>query len=95
MDILVTYDIATTESDGARRLAQVAKVCESYGVRVQYSVFECRLDDRMLASMMSGLLEAIDSREDSIKIYRLNAAVSVSRTDLGRHTASVDRTWIV
>ena len=37
---LVAYDICE-----AKRLAKVARVCEDYGVRVQYSVFECRLDE--------------------------------------------------
>ena len=43
MDILVTYDIADTEGVGASRLKCIAQVCEKYGQRVQFSVFECRL----------------------------------------------------
>ncbi|HOK77309.1 MAG TPA: CRISPR-associated endonuclease Cas2, partial [Verrucomicrobiota bacterium] len=37
---LVAYDISDH-----KRLANIAKVCENYGVRVQYSVFECYLDE--------------------------------------------------
>ncbi|MDA8976549.1 CRISPR-associated endonuclease Cas2, partial [bacterium] len=37
---LVSYDIATP-----KRLRMVAKVCQSFGSRIQYSVFECPLDD--------------------------------------------------
>ena len=42
MDVLVTYDIAETDTrKGATRLRRVAQVCEKYGERVQFSVFEC------------------------------------------------------
>ena len=40
---LVTYDVRDP-----KRLRQVAKVLESYGSRLQYSVFRCRLDVEML-----------------------------------------------
>ena len=45
MLILVTYDIANTETNaGKRRLRHMAKICLDYGERVQYSVFECTVD---------------------------------------------------
>ena len=44
MFVLVTYDVDTHNSDGARRLRHVARVCKDYGQRVQYSVFECLVD---------------------------------------------------
>ena len=34
---VIAYDITDP-----KRLARVAKVCEAYGMRVQYSLFECR-----------------------------------------------------
>ncbi len=37
---LLAYDITND-----KRLRQVARTCEEYRVRVQYSVFECRLDE--------------------------------------------------
>ena len=37
---LVAYDISD-----AKRLHRVARVCEDFGVRVQYSLFECRLEE--------------------------------------------------
>lgn len=40
MEFLVTYDADTTTAEGRRRLRRVAKTCESYGLRVQKSVFE-------------------------------------------------------
>ena len=52
MDILVTYDIADTESTGASRLRRIADVSEKYGQRVQFSVFECRLSKAKLARLV-------------------------------------------
>ena len=50
---LVSYDIAN-----AKRLRRVAKTLESYGTRLQYSVFECPLDDLRLAQARSALAES-------------------------------------
>jgi hypothetical protein len=44
MLVLVTYDVRTSEGDGAKRLRAVAKACLDYGQRVQYSVFEIEVD---------------------------------------------------
>ena len=41
MLVLVTYDVRTENKAGQKRLRDVAKICENYGQRVQYSVFEC------------------------------------------------------
>ena len=53
MDFLVTYDIADTQEEGARRLRHVAKICERYGERIQLSVFECRQSPTRMARMIS------------------------------------------
>ena len=65
---VVAYDI--TEP---KRLARVAKVCEDYGVRVQYSVFECRLDEDEFADFWLKLLEEIDDDEDRMVAYKIDA----------------------
>lgn len=84
MDLLVTYDIDTTTPEGERRLTQIAKVCESYGTRVQYSVFECRLTATAFQRLLHELADLIDRRTDSINIYRFDGALSDARTQLGR-----------
>jgi CRISPR-associated protein Cas2 len=96
MDALVTYDIDTSDSAGERRLARVAKVCESYGIRVQKSVFECRLHPAGMEWFISELLEVMDPRVDSINIYPFPGSVSETRRSLGR-TPIVDPRgpWIV
>lgn len=84
MDVLVAYDISTVDLEGERRLHKVAAVCERYGVRVQYSVFECRLGEAVLERMMGELADTIDHRSDSVRIYRFPGALSKSCTNLGR-----------
>ena len=68
---LVAYDI--TEQ---KRLARVAKICEDFGVRVQYSLFECRLEEPVFQNFWSLLLEEIDISEDRLVAYRLDARCS-------------------
>lgn len=58
---LVCYDIAAP-----KRLHRVAKICESYGSRIQFSVFEASLDGMMLASLQAELQAIIHHEEDQI-----------------------------
>ena len=66
MDVLVTYDIADTETTGASRLRRIADVCEKYGQRVQFSVFECRLSKARLARLVGEMEDIIDRERDSV-----------------------------
>ena len=65
---LVAYDITQQ-----KRLARVAKVCEDFGVRVQYSLFECRLEDPEFQRFWLRLIDEIDESEDRLVAYRLDA----------------------
>jgi CRISPR-associated protein Cas2 len=71
MELLVTYDVKTETAAGRRRLRRVAKVCERFGQRVQFSVFECVVDAAQLVLLMHALEQEIDAGEDSLRIYRL------------------------
>ncbi len=70
-DILVSYDVNTLEPEGRRRLARVAKICKSFGQRVQYSVFECTVNDVDFERLRAKLRSVIDPNEDSLRIYHL------------------------
>lgn len=70
-DILVSYDVNTEDKEGQRRLRRVAKACKNFGQRVQYSVFECSLDDKHLVSLRAKLTAIIKPEEDSLRIYHL------------------------
>ena len=71
MYLIVSYDVSTKTVAGRRRLRQVAKACESRGQRVQYSVFECKLDPSQWAAFKAQLLDILDLREDSLRVYML------------------------
>ncbi|MFN8510610.1 MAG: CRISPR-associated endonuclease Cas2 [Deinococcaceae bacterium] len=73
MDILVTYDVNTQTSEGRRRLRKIAIACQSYGQRVQLSVFECRLRQNQLEAFEAKLLKILDEKEDSLRIYVLKS----------------------
>lgn len=71
MMMLVTYDVNTEDSAGAKRLRRVAKCCVNYGQRVQYSVFECVGDAATMAKVKAELIGIIDEDKDSLRFYNL------------------------
>lgn len=71
MQVLVAYDVVTETAAGRKRLRQVAQACKNYGQRVQKSVFECTVNEMQYEIMIRDLLECIDEKEDSLRIYRL------------------------
>jgi len=71
MLVVVAYDVRTETPQGAKRLRRVAAVCKNYGVRVQYSVFECLLEPAQWISLKHKLLKEIDQDEDSLRFYFL------------------------
>ena len=73
MLVLVTYDVSTAGRPGQRRLRRVAKACESFGQRVQKSVFECLVDPAQWADLRGRLEDAIDPEQDSLRFYLLGS----------------------
>ncbi len=73
MLVLVSYDVQTTTPAGRRRLRRVAKACQDWGQRVQYSVFECEVDPAQWAVLKGRLLKEIDPDSDSLRFYYLGA----------------------
>lgn len=69
--VLVTYDVMTSSSNGAKRLRKVAKICQNYGQRVQNSVFECVVNATEYATLKIELKAVIDEELDSLRFYRL------------------------
>jgi len=64
--VLVSYDIVSD-----RRRRKVMQTLEGFGLRVQYSVFECWLAPRQIAVLEKRLRALIDTEEDSIRFYFL------------------------
>ncbi len=73
MLVLVTYDVATSEPKGAKRLRAVAKTCRDWGQRVQYSVFEIEVDPAQWIKLKARLEALIDPATDSLRFYYLGA----------------------
>ena len=69
MLVLVSYDVATTDRAGAKRLRRVAKICQNHGQRVQYSVFECIVEPAQWVAMRQQLIDEIDTAQDSLRFY--------------------------
>lgn len=71
MMVLVTYDVSTETRDGRRRLRRIARACEDWGQRVQFSVFECDLDPAQWTALRARLIGIIDPETDSLRFYLL------------------------
>ena len=76
---LIAYDVSTIDRAGQKRLRRVARACEDYGVRVQKSLFECKVGKTEWAILRNRLLKEIDCEHDSLRIYHLDE-------DIGKET---------
>lgn len=71
MDLLVTYDVNTLTRAGRARLRKVAKICQGHGQRVQFSVFECSVNEAQKERLMARFDDVIVPGEDSLRVYTL------------------------
>jgi CRISPR-associated protein Cas2 len=87
---VVSYDI----SNDKRRL-KVMKTLQDYGARVQYSVFECRLESIQLDRLKRLLQPLARENADSIRFYYLGAD-DVQRIDvIGCGSVTPDRVYFI
>lgn len=63
---LICFDI-----HDAKRLRNVARQMENFGVRVQRSVFECHLKESELRELQKRLAAVIDEDVDKVRYYSL------------------------
>jgi CRISPR-associated protein Cas2 len=68
MHVVITYDI---QED--KRRTKIHKILKSYGQWMQFSVFECNLNETEYARLRSRLAKLIKPEEDSIRFYFLCA----------------------
>jgi len=64
MFVVISYDI----EDDKKRF-KVAQILENYGTRVQYSVFECIINEQQLKEIKEKTKNIIDKEKDSIRFY--------------------------
>ena len=79
MHYVMAYDI---ERD--RRRAKVMNTLKDFGLRVQYSVFECELTAARAAELRDQLRGLIDRRTDKVHIYPLCDACYFRSESLGK-----------
>ena len=73
MLILVSYDVSVITPGGQRRLRNVAKACQNFGQRVQFSVFECLVDPAQWVKLKRILETTIDPETDSLRFYYMGS----------------------
>ena len=66
MIYLVSYDIVDT-----KQRTKLAKRLLNFGLRVQYSVFECDLTAEQYEQLKKQTLPFVNLEKDSLRIYRL------------------------
>lgn len=76
----MTYDVS---SDPLRY--RVAEIIDDYGIRVQWSVFECDLDDGKLAEMRRRLEGALaDAEAANVRLYGICSRCAGLVLELGQ-----------
>ena len=87
MFVIISYDIV----DDKRR-TKVSKMLENYGTRVQYSVFECLIEEQQLKKIKELAGEIINFSEDSIRYYIIceNCQKKINIMGIGEITSDVD-----
>jgi CRISPR-associated protein Cas2 len=66
MHFVVAYDIVQD-----RRRVKVMNTIKNFGLRVQYSVFECELTMQQATLLLDRLRAVIDRRHDRVHMYPL------------------------
>jgi CRISPR-associated endonuclease Cas2 len=72
------------------------ETCEDYGVRVQFSLFECWLEDDAYQALWEKLQSLIDAKEDRLVAYSLDAAAVRKRAMAGETMRCTEKVqWYV
>jgi CRISPR-associated protein Cas2 len=82
---VIAYD---TPSNSRRR--KLAKLLEGYGLRVQWSVFECHLRREQLQQLRQRLERLIVPEDDSVRLWPVPERSCALVIHLGRTTAPAD-----
>jgi CRISPR-associated protein Cas2 len=87
---VVAYDISDP-----KRLRKVARCCEDFGVRKQYSVFLCRLSATDFVRLRSRLYDLIQLDEDQVLFIPLCGKCVGAIEAIGRPTEAHDARDVV
>ena len=86
---MISYDIS---DDGCR--TKVSGILEGYGQRVQYSVFECRIDEKTLKKLLDRI-RTFPKGKDSIRVYRICEGCLKKVTIIGRGQIKEESKFLV
>jgi CRISPR-associated protein Cas2 len=87
---LVAYDISNP-----KRLRNVARVCEDFGYRKQFSVFLCRLSTTDFVRLRSRLYDLVNLQEDQVLFIPLCAKCVNAIDAIGRPTEAAEAKDVV
>jgi CRISPR-associated protein Cas2 len=82
---VIAYD-----SPSNKRRRNLAKLLEGYGVRVQWSVFECQLRQDDVALLRQRLARLIHAELDSVRLWPVPVASCARIVHLGKAVDSTD-----
>jgi CRISPR-associated protein Cas2 len=82
---VIAYD-----SPSNKRRRKLAKLLEGYGVRVQWSVFECVLRQEEIAVLRQRLARLIQAELDSVRLWPVPEASCARIVHLGKAVDSTD-----
>lgn len=83
---VIAYDI----SDDRRR-QQFSAICEDFGVRVQYSLFECWLEAEDFDRFWRRMLDILDAGQDRLVAYVLDGNSAPRRRKAGNSMVLTER----
>ncbi len=73
-NFLLCYDISDP-----KRLQKIAKLLESFAIRIQYSLYYCKDSSaEEMKELVKKLNELIDQKEDDIRIYQVDKNKSLN-----------------
>lgn len=81
MFIVVVYDISND-----KRRTKLFKALKNFGTPVQFSAFECILNDKNLLEMQEAICKIIRRKDDKVRIYTLcnNCRSVIKNMGLGK-----------
>lgn len=82
---LVAYDIGDP-----KRLRKVARTCEDFGYRKQFSVFLCRLSATDFVRLRNRLYDIVNLERDQVIFIPLCAKCVAGMEAIGRPTEAAD-----
>jgi CRISPR-associated protein Cas2 len=90
MFLVVAYDITND-----RQRTRLHKQLKGFGTPVQYSVFECVLDERRFQELQAVVRKTIDATQDLVRYYRLCESCRTKILAINGVVTSVEQTVII